>query len=130
MTLRFYKRAMGLGGADAAVAGAYVSGALHGMLLLSDSLSQSDGTPVFCPSEAQAEQGDQLMDTLGNGFVDWLGKPGSGGDIPEVQDAPVAMFVAAYLTAQLSCTDATARGNSGGKDGDLGAILKRVLPQP
>lgn len=120
MTLRFYKRATAQGGEAGAAAERYVDGTLHGMLLVSDAL-QRDGTAVFCGDPEEASAGDLQPDRLAAGFRGWLASPQARADAPELQQAPIALFVLTYLNARLPC----ARGG----DAELGEVLRRTLPE-
>ena len=130
MTLGFVKRATAQGGEAAGEAERYVEGTLHGMLLLSDAL-QRDGRPVFCADDAHA-RGDALaLDRLGAGFRTWLADgAASDSDLPEMQPAPIAMFVLSYLSTTLPCAQAASMGAPGsGEDGELDPALERALPR-
>ena len=128
VTLGFFKRATAQGGATAVEAERYVDGILHGMLLLSDSL-QRDGTPVFCADDAQARDGTLELGRLGAGFRAWLADgSASDADLPELQQAPVAMFVLSYLTTTLPCEPRGPAGRAGAGD-ELDPALERALPQ-
>lgn len=127
MTLGFLKRARAQGGETAALAERYVDGTLHGMLLLSDSLQQ-ENRPVFCADDAQERLGLLKLDRLGAGFRAWLDDgAASDSDLPEMQDAPVAMFALSYLTTTLPCAQEMT-GRAGGGE-DLDPALQRALPQ-
>jgi hypothetical protein len=128
MTLGFFKRATAQGGEAADEAERYVEGTLHGMLLLSDAL-QRDGRPVFCADDAHA-RGDQLaLDRLGAGFRAWLADgSASDSDLPEMQRAPIAMFVLSYLSTTLPCAQAAPAGEPGGEN-EFDPALERALPR-
>lgn len=127
MTLGFFERAQAQGGETAALAERYVDGTLHGMLLLSDSLQQ-DNRPVFCADDAQERLGLLKLDRLGAGFRAWLEDgAASDADLPEMQEAPIAMFALSYLTITLPCAQEMT-GRAGGGE-DLDPALRRALPQ-
>ena len=130
MTLGFLKRAQAMGGETAALAERYVDGTLHGMLLLSDSL-QADGRPVFCADATQERLGLLEPDRLRAGFAAWLADgAASDFDLPEVQEAPIAMFALGYLTTTLPCPQGVAgRSPDTLQEGALGDVLRRALPQ-
>jgi hypothetical protein len=126
MTLRFFKRAQAQGGETAALAGRYADGTLHGMLLLSDSLQQ-ESKPVFCADAVQERLGALALDRLSAGFRAWLADGAvSDADLPDVQEAPLAMFALSYLTASLPCPQEPPGGREAG---DMGAVLERALPR-
>jgi hypothetical protein len=129
MSLGFFKRATAQGGEAGSEAQRYVEGTFHGMLLLSDAL-QRDGRPVFCADGANTESRDLELDRLGAGFRAWLANgQASDSDLPEMQPAPIAMFVLSYLSTTLPCAPATPMAAPEGEEDALAPVLEQALPR-
>ncbi len=82
----------------------YLDGTFDNLLVINE-IIRSDGTPMFCITEAQSADLDK--ESLKAEFVEWLKKPVDGGSADGDQPGamPVSVLAWGFLAKKFACND-------------------------
>ena len=104
MTGDGYLLSLGQGEQARLAAQSYLDGTFDNLLVINE-IIRSDGTPMFCITEAQSADLDK--DSLKAEFVEWLKKPvdGDSADADQPGAMPVSVLAWGFLGKKFACND-------------------------